>query len=189
MSIIDGNNNPVAQLLGKKFSEADKNEDGSLGRLEFGAFNETLKHGIATDAHGRPSFDYFTKMDHDKDGAVTREEALSTGVLLPASMTAGAGFMAHILAQEEAQASAGEVSAESAAKRKSAVDEFMEYMEMTPAERLFYKMLAEEGVTKEEFEAMSPADQAKLRDKIEQKIRTRMEAEMQEEMQKALNPA
>ena len=42
---------------------------------------------------------------------------------------------------------------------------------MTPAERMHAQMLAQLGLTEDQFKAMSPADQQKIEDKIREMIK------------------
>ncbi len=53
----------------------------------------------------------------------------------------------------------------------SVEQKFLEYAKMTPAERLHAQMLAELGLTEDQFKAMSPADQQKVEDKIRDLIK------------------
>ncbi|VVE18877.1 hypothetical protein PAQ31011_03043 [Pandoraea aquatica] len=82
--------NPLSTLLSTAFTKFDLNKDGKLDASEFSSFYEILKPGIAVDKGGNPTIseqDYFARMDHNGDGGVTRDEMLSTGVLMPADMT------------------------------------------------------------------------------------------------------
>jgi hypothetical protein len=53
----------------------------------------------------------------------------------------------------------------------SVVQQFLQYANMTPAERLQAQMLAQLGLTEDQFKAMSPADQQKVEAKIQQMIK------------------
>ncbi len=46
------------------------------------------------------------------------------------------------------------------------VQQFLEFANMTPAQRLHAEMLSELGLTEAQYKAMSPADQQKVADKI-----------------------
>ena len=48
----------------------------------------------------------------------------------------------------------------------SAVQQFLEFANMTPAQRLHAEMLSELGLTEDQYKAMSPADQQKVDEKI-----------------------
>jgi hypothetical protein len=48
---------------------------------------------------------------------------------------------------------------------------FMDYANMTPAQRLQAEMMSQLGITEDQFKAMSPADQAKVMDKIRDMIK------------------
>jgi hypothetical protein len=54
---------------------------------------------------------------------------------------------------------------------KSAEQKFLEYAKMTPAERMHAAMLAQMGLTEDQFKAMDPAAQQKIEDKIRDMIR------------------
>lgn len=63
-----------------------------------------------------------------------------------------------------------------AAKPASTAEQkFLEYAKMTPAERLHAQMLAELGLTEDQFKAMSPADQQKVEDKIRDLIKKQVD--------------
>jgi hypothetical protein len=48
----------------------------------------------------------------------------------------------------------------------SVVQQFLQYANMTPAQRMQANMLSELGLTEAQFKAMSPAEQQKVEDKI-----------------------
>lgn len=66
-------------------------------------------------------------------------------------------------------------SALAAKPADSAVQKFLEYANMTPAERLHAEMLGQLGLTEDQFKAMSPADQQKVEDKIRELIKQQAE--------------
>jgi len=57
------------------------------------------------------------------------------------------------------------------AEAKSAEQKFLEYAKMTPAERIHAAMLAQMGLTEDQFKAMDPAAQQKIEDKIRDMIK------------------
>ena len=57
------------------------------------------------------------------------------------------------------------------AEAKSVEQKFLEYAKMTPAERMHAQMLAQLGLTEDQFKAMDPAAQQKIEDKIRDMIR------------------
>lgn len=61
------------------------------------------------------------------------------------------------------------------AEAKSVAQKFLEYAKMTPAERMHAQMLAQLGLTEDQFKAMSPADQQKIEDKIRDMIKQQAE--------------
>jgi hypothetical protein len=54
---------------------------------------------------------------------------------------------------------------------ETAAQKFLEYANMTPAERLQAEMLNQLGLTEDQFKAMDPADQQKVMDKIRELIK------------------
>jgi hypothetical protein len=54
---------------------------------------------------------------------------------------------------------------------ETAAQKFMDYANMTPAQRLQAEMMSQLGITEDQFKAMSPADQAKVMDKIRELIK------------------
>ena len=54
---------------------------------------------------------------------------------------------------------------------ETAAQKFMDYANMTPAQRLQAEMMSQLGITEDQFKAMSPADQAKVMDKIREMIK------------------
>lgn len=65
-------------------------------------------------------------------------------------------------------------------KGQSAEDEFLSYMEKTPAERMREAILGSMGMTEEQLAGMEAAE----RDKIEQKIRETIRAKVEEDTEK-----
>jgi hypothetical protein len=57
----------------------------------------------------------------------------------------------------------------------SAKDEFMDYAQMTPAQKMRAAMLGKLGVTEEELKAMSPEERKKVEDKIKDMIKQQVE--------------
>jgi hypothetical protein len=75
--------------------------------------------------------------------------------------------------------------------QKTASEQFMDYMHLTPREKIKAGMLAELGITQEEYDAMSPEEKNKVNKKIEEleKIEAQhkiAEAESPQPMMKAL---
>src|SRR5882672_1932138 len=54
---------------------------------------------------------------------------------------------------------------------KTAEQKFLDYAKMTPAERMHAAMLAQMGLTEDQFKAMDPAAQQKIEDKIREMIK------------------
>jgi hypothetical protein len=58
---------------------------------------------------------------------------------------------------------------------QSPEQQFLQYANMTPAQRLFASMLGKLGITEDQFKAMSPADQQKIEDKIRDMIKKQLD--------------
>jgi ABC-type transporter MlaC component len=54
---------------------------------------------------------------------------------------------------------------------ETAEQKFLEYAKMTPAERIHAQMLAQLGLTEDQFKALSPADQQKIEDTVRDMIK------------------
>ena len=61
------------------------------------------------------------------------------------------------------------------AQAKTPAQQFMEYANMTPAQRMFASMLGKLGITQDQFNAMSPAEQQKIEDKIRDMIKKQLD--------------
>ncbi|WP_458756136.1 hypothetical protein ACSVBT_10895 [Afipia sp. TerB] len=68
----------------------------------------------------------------------------------------------------------GNLSAK-ATEAKSAEQKFLDTVGATPAERMFNAMLGQLGLTEEEFQAMDPAEQQKVAQKIQEMIEQQAE--------------
>jgi len=66
-------------------------------------------------------------------------------------------------------------STQKAAPAETAAQKFLEYASMTPAQRLHAEMLAKLDLTEDQFNAMSPADQQKIDDKIREMIKQQVD--------------
>ncbi|KZD09804.1 hypothetical protein [Oceanibaculum pacificum] len=75
---------------------------------------------------------------------------------------------------------AGTGQHDSKVKGRSAEDEFLSYMEKTPAERMREAILGSMGMTEEQLAGMDAAE----REKIEQKIRETIRAKVEEDTEK-----
>lgn len=58
---------------------------------------------------------------------------------------------------------------------KSAEQKFLDTVGETPAQRMFNAMLGQLGLTEEEYQAMDPAEQQKVAQKIQEMIERQME--------------
>jgi hypothetical protein len=62
----------------------------------------------------------------------------------------------------------------SATSVKTAAQQFQQWANMTPAQRLHAEMLAQLGLTEDQFKALPPAQQQKINDQIAQMIKKQM---------------
>ena len=58
---------------------------------------------------------------------------------------------------------------------ETAAQKFLDYANMTPAERLQAQMLNQLGISEDQFKAMSPADQQKVLDKIREMLKQQLQ--------------
>lgn len=65
------------------------------------------------------------------------------------------------------------------------VQEFMNYMKKSPAERMLESWLAAHGITKEEFDAMSPKEKQALMDQMKREIEAQIKKQAEEKVAKA----
>jgi hypothetical protein len=70
---------------------------------------------------------------------------------------------------------AGSSAAQNFGSANSAVQQFEQYAKMTPAQRLHAEMLAQLGLTEDQFKALPPAQQQKINDQIAQMIKKQMD--------------
>src|ERR1700676_3283382 len=61
------------------------------------------------------------------------------------------------------------------AAAKSVEQTFLDYAKMTPAERMHAQMLAQLGLTEDQFKAMDPAAQQKVEDKIREMVKQQVQ--------------
>ncbi len=70
----------------------------------------------------------------------------------------------------------GSATASLAAKpAETAAQKFLDYANMTPAQRLQAEMLNQLGITEDQFKAMSPAEQQKVMDKIRELVKQQVQ--------------
>ena len=71
-------------------------------------------------------------------------------------------------------AAGSSAAASSTGSANSVVQQFEQYAKMTPAQRLHAEMLAQLGLTEDQFKALPPAQQQKINEKIQQMIKQQM---------------
>jgi ABC-type transporter MlaC component len=96
-----------------------------------------------------------------------------SGTLSSSGFSAASAFVKQSSSGSSASSSSGS-SAASEPATDPAVQKFLEYAKMTPAERLHAQMLAKLGLTEQQFKALSPADQQKINDKIREMIKKQL---------------
>lgn len=69
-----------------------------------------------------------------------------------------------------------------APQQSAAAQELQKWLEMSPEERLFFTILASMGISKQEFEAMSPEDQRRITHKVQESIKERAKEGLQTEI-------
>lgn len=67
-------------------------------------------------------------------------------------------------------------------QQSAAAQELKEWLEMSPEDRLFFTILASMGISKEEFEAMSPEDQSRITHKVQESIKERAKEGLQTQL-------
>lgn len=82
-------------------------------------------------------------------------------------------------AQSKAVSQSTEKNAEKQQGTGSVEENFLKYLQKSPAERMFENWLASQKMTKEQFDAMSPEEKQKLIEKFKR--------EMQEELKRKYN--
>jgi hypothetical protein len=115
------------------------------------------------------------EMDISAEALSQRQYDLLNDPTLLAAMAAHARgetlYQAQQAAQDAAHAAAEAAEAGAGTDESDAVRDFLEFMALTPEERMFEAVLREMGLTREELAALPPEE----RQKIEQEIREKIE--------------
>ncbi len=111
--------------------------------------------------------DFAAQLKNAEKTAETAAAPVITG-LLGGGTSSSLAVIAEVNAQEE------DTDADTASG-KTAVEEFREYMDMTPEEKMFMAMLSKRGYTKEEYEALPAEEKLKLEKEIQEEIRENYE--------------
>ncbi len=86
------------------------------------------------------------------------------------------GFVTPSPTASVGQSKSGSVAESLTAKpAETAAQKFLDYANMTPAERLQAQMLNQLGISEDQFKAMSPAEQQKVMDKIREMIKQQVQ--------------
>ncbi|AIR68878.1 hypothetical protein [Dickeya fangzhongdai] len=72
---------------------------------------------------------------------------------------------------EERIPSSGETKLRAQSQPSAAAQELMEWLAMSPEERLFFSVLSSMGISKEQYEAMPPEQQMELDRKVQERIK------------------
>lgn len=67
-------------------------------------------------------------------------------------------------------------------QQSAAAQELQEWLDMSAQERLFFTILASMGISKEEFEAMSPEDKSRVTHRVQESIKERAKEGLQTEI-------
>jgi len=81
----------------------------------------------------------------------------------------------------------GALLEQASAKQSDAASELQEYVDMSPAERMTQAMMKKLGITQEAFNAMTPAQQTAVMNKINQMIQQQMEQQTAQNQGAALS--
>jgi hypothetical protein len=101
---------------------------------------------------------------------------LAVSISFPGASSASSVFpSAGVSPTSSAAAGASKSSSLNAKPVPSVVQQFLQYANMTPAERMQADMLSQLGLTEDQFKAMPPAEQQKIEDKIRQMIKQQAE--------------
>ncbi|HTJ99501.1 MAG TPA: hypothetical protein VL522_07735 [Bordetella sp.] len=65
------------------------------------------------------------------------------------------------------------------AAKSAGADQLSQYLSMPLGKRMFYMVLASMGISQAQYDAMSPADQAKVADQVAQRLKDNAEAQKQ----------
>ncbi len=109
------------------------------------------------------------------DLAVERAGAASAYAAFFKSDQAATEFAAQRFAQGDAAAASNANTAENTEEvAYDATQEFLDFMDKTPEERMFESMLRDRGLTPEEFAALPPEEQRKILSEIQEEIRKKL---------------
>lgn len=85
----------------------------------------------------------------------------------------------HGMADPARWAAAHGAPAGSPAVKSEAAEQLSDYLSMPLGKRMFYMMLASMGISKEQYDAMSPEDKAKVAQQIAQRLKDNAESQKQ----------
>jgi hypothetical protein len=76
-------------------------------------------------------------------------------------------------------------ASQAAAPADNSAQQFLSYMQETPAQRTQSAWLSQHGITQQQFDAMSPADKQKIIDKMQQEINEQIKQQTENNVKKA----
>ncbi|OZI19093.1 hypothetical protein CAL26_15670 [Bordetella genomosp. 9] len=139
---------------------ADQGASGDGGVA--GGFDQLFRHAAGSGAaNGVPSI--------GTSGASGAAGASGT------SGASGAGNR-YSMADPEQWAAAHGAPAGSPGAKSAAAEQLSDYLSMPLGKRMFYMMLASMGISQEQYDAMSPEDQAKVAAQVAQRLKENAEA-------------
>ena len=106
----------------------------------------------------------------DAESAQSMENTNRAAMFAPQMVSTGTSTTLLEVQETKTSSPANYEQTESTETQSTAVTDFLEYMSKTPEERLYEKLLAEEGYTKEQLEKLP----LELREKIEERIKEKM---------------
>lgn len=86
-------------------------------------------------------------------------------------------FQNSLSADNSSQPPAADTVASIAESKYDAVQEFRDYMKMTPGERMQYAWLKQHGISKEEFDSMPADEKQKLMEQMKREIEEKIKAD------------
>lgn len=85
----------------------------------------------------------------------------------------------HSMADPDQWAATHGAPAGDPAAKSTAAAQLSEYLSMPLSQRMFYMMLASMGISKEQYDSMSPEDQAKVAAQVAQRLKDNAESQKQ----------
>ncbi|ARP82144.1 hypothetical protein CAL12_15875 [Bordetella genomosp. 8] len=142
--------------------------NATVGLLNGRPQDKAADHGASGDGGVAGGFDRLFK---HAAGSGAANGAASSG----ASGAAGSGNR-YSMADPEQWAAAHGAPAGGPGAKSAAAQQLSDYLSMPLSKRMFYMMLASMGISQEQYDAMSPEDQAKVAAQVAQRLKENAEA-------------